>query len=102
MAIVTKTVDVDFDIEEFSDAELLEEIEARGYSVDGDGYDLDLVDTEKLIDYMNGQGFKVLDDDFITKETLDYIISILPDEKIGSENFFHQERIRNLYSEING
>lgn len=95
MATISKTVDVD--IEEFSDAELLEELEYRGYSVDGGSYDLSLVDDKDLIDAVEDAGYKVFDGDFLPSEAIEYFISILPQEKIGSQEYFYQEQLRSLY-----
>ena len=97
MATITKTVEVD--IEEFDDDELIDELEYRGYTVVGNSssVDLDLVDTDDLVQAVEKSGYKVIDEDLIRKELLEYIISILPETKIGGEEFFHQEAIRALY-----
>lgn len=96
MVTITKTIDVD--IEDFTDEELLAEVEYRGLELvkDYKSYDLDLVPTLDLISILRSYGYTVIDDDLVSDNILDYIISILPETKIGSEEFMIQDSIRRL------
>lgn len=78
MVTITKTIDVEIGIEDFTDSELLSEVEYRGFELveNYKSYDLGLVPTSDNI--------------------LEYIISILPETKIGSEEFMIQDSIRRL------
>ena len=96
MVTITKTIDVD--IEDFTDEELLAEVEYRGLELvkDYKSYDLGLVPTLDLISILRSYGYAVIDGDLLSNNILDYIISILPEAKIGSEEFMVQDSIRRL------
>lgn len=97
MAYIMKHVEVD--INEFSDDELIDELVARGHNILGKEkeYDLDLFEDSQLIDAVKRLGYRVISGESTPKETLEYILSVIPEEKIGSEGYFHQEAIRRTY-----
>lgn len=99
MTRIVKLIEVGID--EFSNEELILEIERRGYNIleNSSKYDLSLVDDDDLIDAVKAAGYIVaVDKGFPSKETTEYIISILPEVKIGSEEYFHQQSIMDFYN----
>lgn len=100
MVWITKTVD--FSIDEFTDEELIDEITSRGHTVNGEFIDtIYEVEDHQLIKEIENRGYSVIEANLNEKEMLAYIISILPEEKIGSEKFMFQSMIRELYSKGN-
>ena len=99
MAII-RQIEVEVGIDEFSTEELIEEIEHRGYNLleNSSKYDLSLVDDSVLIGAVTNLGYYVGEANPLPRETLEYILKSLPEEKFGSENYFHVQTIRDLYN----
>lgn len=60
--------------------------------------DLDTFSDEELIGAVKAAGYVVAVGGFLSKETTEYIISILPEANPGSEEYFHQQSIRDFYN----
>lgn len=101
MPSITKTIDVSFDfsLDDMDDDDLIDEMNSRGYSVnDNSEVTVDEADDDFLIKEVESRGYNVSDGDMNEKEMLAYIISLFPEEKIGSEKFIFQSMIRELYN----
>lgn len=98
MTSISKSIKVGID--EFTNEELFLEVERRGYNIleNSSSYDLSLVDDTDLINALNSNGYVVMfDSGFFSADVGEYILDILPEVKIGSEEYFHQQTIRDFF-----